>query len=618
MKRIMCLLLFCSLIMAGTGWGAPVPKTNDTVRLFDTGRHSDALVERTGWQDLTDAPSSRIASARDLCVENGRLTVAFRRGGPGAELYYTVGQEARRAAVVAPAGSGAGAPGRLRDVQVLENSAEAVRLQARFGKARSVAFTVRARRADLEITPGSNVPAILAAHQSAVAVMPDFFGDDLVFPAEQAGSDTLHLPPDNLFLLHMLEGGDAMLMCNWPAATQHVTTSVGPAGSERAFTSTRIACGAGQNLGLSVLAAPGIWHAMSCSDLTVYEDRKVDWRPPFRAAWRLDLRRSDKEANGLTDCWYNLYRRKDGKKYYLPISNHKHGPYWLTRTGIQNHSTRSVWYSGLGTLIYPFYVFKGDAFLRLPKFSGRNRHIKHDGDILIYPLLRGGHSAPDTVLPWDVLRDVFSGEHEKALGIERLTGRPPRDRWPATCGVTSNVKKIFSDEQERAQREKITNQLGRMDKFVVGIRARIQEYLDWADTVQTSLAQQARETPELAETVASLEEHTKWILTECDKAQPKMRTPEYAATLSAQLIALIDSDAPDKLEQCDQLGREIRVIGGTQDTFLGNCRKRVKMLRQRAGLLYATTDDPRVRTLAGAVRRRAQDVLRIRFAMEGK
>ncbi|MBN1673938.1 MAG: hypothetical protein JXR37_23010 [Kiritimatiellae bacterium] len=629
MKRTSGVLLSCCLAAAICGLSACAAENGDPVRLFDTGRHrevpwpADALVERAGWTELDARSFPRDALAHDLCLANSRLLIVFRRGGPGPEIYYRIAETLRLAAVVTPADETGRPHAALARLQARENNAQLVVLTAQFGGPAgaqpALEFTLRADRPDLEVRFGPNVSGCRLQHASEYAVMPDFFGNDLVWEARTGRSAPLHLPPDNLFLLHLIDHGDAILMCDWREEPQSVTTAPGSDGSRQLFMHTQIESRDAGRVWVSVLAAPGIWRDAPCSELSVLEDRKIDWQPPFRAAWRLDFRRNDEAGNGLIDSWYGVFKAQDGKKYDAPIPNRQYGPYWLAWPHIQNHATRNAWYSGLGDVIHPFCIDGREVTLRLPKFRSRDaRHITYDGMALVYPLLRADRTPAQAVLPFDILQQTLGDDCENVLDITDLKDRSRKDVYPATCGVTAKVKRFFDDHKEKEAKQEIMKELGRMDLFVKNMRARIEEYTGWAARMQQFYEARLRATPALADALQELAHVTARIPADFAEARERMQTPEDAATLSQQLIALIDDDQPDKIDRCDQLGRQIRIIGGTQDTLLGKCRRHTKMLRQKAGLLYAASDDPRLREIAAAVRQHTREMLRVRFGMEGK
>jgi len=590
------------------------------VRLYDTGRRHGgtisgaALGARQGWRRVADEQ----APTGDAWVENERIAVCFRQAAGAVELYYRLGQEMRLGASVSfggPLGQGAA---RVKALQVRENAEQAVRVELTLGSSPrpsgSVSCALRAGSPSLELQAGDAETTVRVRHASACVIMPDFFSDDLLLEPESVEAGPVRLPGDNLFLLHLIDKGDALLMCNWREKDKEVPVALRKRGEDKVFGATAIPCRPNEKLWVSVLAAPSIWRAEDSADYTIYEDKQMDWQVPFDAAWRLDYRRSDKSGAGLIDSWWSIRKDKDGK--YRAAKKHASDMYYFTWLGISNQKTRGSWSFGLGGNIYPFYTEGAKAILRIPKLRHKKMTYKHK--IFVYPWLRADHTPKDVVLPVDVLSETLGGDWREILGIQRLVRRPPRGTYPATCGVTEQVKEAFDDGKEKEKRDFIVKRLGLMDTFVKNHRERIDEYMAWADKMAAFYAAHKAAHPEQADLVERLANRTAGLTKRFESVKDRIKTPAYAATLSQKLIDLIDSDAEDKLEQCDQLGRQIRTIGGGQDGTLGALRAMTRQLRQEASLVVATDPDPARRALAAEVRARTQEMLRIRFGMEGK
>jgi len=589
------------------------------VRLYDTGRQhrkmlsGAAIRAKRGWR----AVGEKATMSGDACVENGRIAVCFRSAAGAVELYYRLGTQTRPAASLSFGGPIGQRAARIKALHVRENSDESVRVELELGtrlrRSGSVSCVLRAGSPSLELRAGDAETTVRVRHASACVIMPDFFSDDLLLEP-QAVETSVRLPGDNLFLLHLIDKGDALLMCNWRAKDKEVPVALREGGTEKAFGATAIPCRPNERLWVSVLAAPQIWREEDSADYTIYEDKEMDWQVPFEAAWRLNYRRSDKYADGLIDSWWNI--RKDQKGRYGAVKKHATDMYAFTHLGVSNQKTRGSWNNGLGGNIYPFYTEGAKAVLRIPKM----RYVKmtFKDRIWIYPWLRADHTPKEVVLPVDVLSTTLGDDWQKTLDIKDLK-RPARGSvYPATCGVTEQVKHIFDDQKEKEKRDYIAERIRLMDIFVKNHRARLDDYVEWAEQMAAFYAAHKAAHPEQAELVEQLAKRTHGITRRFESVKDRIKTPAYAATLSHKYIELIDSDAEDKIEQCDQLGRQIRTIGGGQDGTLGSFRATTRQLRQEASLVVATDPDPARRAFAADVRARTLEMLRIRFGMEGK
>jgi hypothetical protein len=111
----------------------------------------------------------------------------------------------------------------------------------------------------------------------------------MVYEAEAVRG--LFLPAEN-FCLHLLEGGDAMLMSVRQSGEQDDWLAAGGSRAEGGSCLSRIRCTKDKSVWLAFLESPAIWHAQSglASD---------DWKPPFPAKWR----RSFVRENCVADSW---------------------------------------------------------------------------------------------------------------------------------------------------------------------------------------------------------------------------------------------------------------------------------------------------------------------------
>ncbi|MBN1676373.1 MAG: hypothetical protein JXR37_35340 [Kiritimatiellae bacterium] len=615
-----CLFSVClSCAVAAAAAESPAAEMGQGVALFDTGRQhgtalsASAIAGKAGWQRVTDR-----APAGDACAENNRITVCFRKAAGAADLYYRLGNDLHLAASLTFSGANGRDAARITALHVRENSGKSVHLNLEFetgaGKGGSADFAIQADRPTVDVVPGDGLTSVLIRHASEYVVMPDFCCDDIVFEARTATNGAVRLPADNLFLLHMIDGGNAMLMCNWLDKAGDVPVTPREGGEPKVFGATALACGGQTRLWISVLAAPAVWHATDSAAYTIYEDKKMEWKVPFEAAWRLDYRRADKNGAGLIDSWWNLRKDEDGQ--YRAVRKHPSAMYYFTWISVSNQKTRGSWSWGLGGNIYPFYTEGETAVLRIPKL--RYAKTTYADTILIFPWLRADGTPKDVVLPIDVLSATLGSDWQKILDIRGLERPPAKSVYPATCGVTEQVKEAFDDHKEKEKRAFIVERLRLMDTFVRNHRERIEEYLAWADGMAAFYEAEKTARPALADLIERMQSMTAAIPKQFEGARDRIKTPEYAATLSQKLIDLIESEAEDKVEQCDRLGREIRTIGGGQDGMLGSFRSRARQLRQTAGLIAATDSDPARRAFAGQVRTRTREILRVRFGMEGK
>jgi len=272
-------------------------------RLFDTGAPSSvplpaqALGKRAGWSVV---PEGKLAHkfAGDAAFLNDKLAVVLRKNGPGVEVYSKTPSGLRRRATLIPRSATAG----LTAIRTIENSPAAVMLEAVFGtdggKGASARFRLTTGETILEARPGEGARRLLIRSNTRYVVVPDFFADDMVFGADTVDGSRVGLPAEN-FVLNLVEGGDAIVMCVWQSNQQNADVLLAGEGRERAVSGVEIECMKGKSIWVAFLEGPRLWHSRRFSDEDKKRDIALAWKPPFPAKWRVSLVRED----GVADSW---------------------------------------------------------------------------------------------------------------------------------------------------------------------------------------------------------------------------------------------------------------------------------------------------------------------------
>ncbi len=113
----------------------PKPALDPAVKLFDTGSTSaaplagGAIEKKAGWKAVPEDTTDH-AFAGDAVLTNGRLAVAFRRGGPGAEVYGWGQEGFTLRTVLAPAVESGNL--KLASLAIVDNSLGNVVVEATF------------------------------------------------------------------------------------------------------------------------------------------------------------------------------------------------------------------------------------------------------------------------------------------------------------------------------------------------------------------------------------------------------------------------------------------------------------------------------------------------------
>jgi hypothetical protein len=266
---------------------------NPLTRLLDTGGASaqplaeGAMAGQSGWNLVPEDTTHHVFSG-DAVLMNDKLAVVLRQHGTGAEVYArTAAGLTFRAEVRHSRPSSATQPAEA--LKIVENSSGAVVLER--GPAR---FRLTTGESILELRSADPAGFFNVRSCTRYVVVPDYFGDDMVFAPE--ANQNVSLPAEN-FCLNLIEGGDAMLMTVWQSNQQQVWLGETSGKSQPGGCTHRISCLPDKTIWLAFLETPGLWQAQIGS-------KNTNFKPAFPAKWRCSLMRQ----GGLAESW-DLERR---------------------------------------------------------------------------------------------------------------------------------------------------------------------------------------------------------------------------------------------------------------------------------------------------------------------
>jgi len=638
------LLAFCFVLQSPMVQSAEAALA---VQLFDTGTPSpapltpDALAKQAGWA-LIPEDQTKHEFKGNVVLSNGRLVVVLRQKGRGAEVYAVnpKGGLAMRAELVA-VGSGPAADGRggrartgtdereqggqlrtmsapptlsapsvlstpsilsiqsLSSVKILENNPGSVIVDATFkttqGGSLTLSYDLKLGQVFVETRPRSGVTALRVEAPCRFAVLPDFFADDIVADAAELAVSETELPSEN-FLLHMLGGGEAIVMAVWHPAGEDVRVSLDGHGQTRTITRSEIPYGKDGKVWVAVLNGPGAWHERDVAAGDADKIIPLDWKAPCTAHWRVDWRRDDQ----LIDSWEMMTQKPDGE--YV-----KHGWYgqpeafgnvdWL-------HGGRERWTTVLGRFQYPCWTDKdGKGYIQPIK----SQKLRFQGPALVYPINRVEETPLEEFTVVDVMRATLGvGPCEYILDVEgqkkTYEGRP-------TCACRTILDNIYTKKEQKQKRAEVLKTLDEVTSFVRHIRGRIEDYVVFSHEINAWFEQEKKKQSDLVPFLTAMQEITRKTDDYVAARKDKIQTPEYATQLFNDFRAnLVDYEGDDAAARCKRITAAVVQIGGSQDDLVGECRMVVKILRQRAALAMAA--DPRVAPVAKEVRRRTQQMLR--------
>ncbi len=536
-----------------------------------------------------ETPASFKGEAR---VSNGRISLVVPKNGAAAEFRSETATRARlRLAGVET----------LDRVALVEHGRGAATLEIGGKGPRgpvSARFKVKKGDITLEAQPGEGAEKLRVECPSRFVLLPDFFADDIVIDARKLPGASAEIPSEN-FLLQLTGGEDAIVMTVFENKEQDVRLSLSGTGDGRVADASEIEFGKNRKIWISLLEAPQIWHV---KEIKVEDAEKVvplDWKMPFRAAWRCDLTRS----NDLADSWDMLLQtQKDGE--YLK-------PSWMGGGPEKLPVTRKRWTTVLGSFEYPVWTdADGKSFVQPLK----PRKESFRGPMLIYPVNRVDGTPLDVFTVIDLVRNTLgAGPCEYLLDLE---GNRSEYKGRATCSSRDNLKRIYGAGEQKARRAEVDKILNDALIFVKHIRGRITRYVDFGHQIREYLAKEKKARPELKDGIAELEKIADEIDARFAAREDKMKTPDHVAKMNEDFRRdVLDYEGKDALDRCMKYALALVVIGDNQDELSGECRWVVKALRQKAGLLMAA--DPRLAPIAAEIRSRTQEVLKNPAGHEG-
>ena len=277
------------VLCAAAGAAAAAQRPGPLTRIYDTRERSkapwsaDALAARTGWTLIPEGNTTHRFGG-DTAVLNDRLAVVIRGAAGGMEIYsLAAGAACARAEIACAAGRSSTAGG-IGPVRIAENAAGAAAVTVAWGAPDPATVTLRLPMGQgiLEVSPGRRASVLNVATRARHVVVPDFFGDDMVFGPETSGQ--VGLPAENFFL-QLLDGRDAIMMCVWQPRRLGASAAIAaPASGRRARCSAAIDLVSGKSVWLALLEGKGIWH--QAPSLAGLKGEKSVWKPPFAGKWR--------------------------------------------------------------------------------------------------------------------------------------------------------------------------------------------------------------------------------------------------------------------------------------------------------------------------------------------
>jgi len=585
------------------------------------------LSKKSGWSKLEEDDTTH-RFERCAVLVNDKIVAVLHKEAASVDVYSRQTQGMKLCARLQPVCDGS-ADLRRTSLAVKENSRSSVALKVAFrsprGGPRQVTYELNAGVPFVKTTAGAGVEKLRVQAPCRFAVLPDFFGDDIVVDASAIPVPRAELPSEN-FLLHMVHGGEAIVMTVSESRDQDIGIALS-ATAPREIISSDISYGKKPYVWVAVLAGKAVWHEQA---VTVADAGKVidlDWRMPFAALWRVDWSTADK----VTDSWEMLLQHPDGR-YAMQDwfgQDESVGQRFGKELGPRdwNKSDRRRWNPVLGSFVFPCWVDNGGQGhlqpLKERRYTERGKVCNFAGAAIIYPMdrvktgpvgqvgnlpPRAPFSTPiESLTVVDLLRMTLGvGPCQYILDLE---GQKRNSQGVATCYGRDVINAIYERGAQLQNRAVIEEHLAATVAFIKNVRERIDAYVKFGREISAYLEEQKRRDPRHADFFDELLQVTKRLDQFFEENRERIRTPALAEQ-SAEVFreTLLTYTGKDAYQKCAAQMSVFTSIGGAQDGLVASCRMIVKTLRQRSGIAMAV--DPELKDVATEIRARTQAMLR--------
>lgn len=431
-------------------------------------------------------------------------------------------------------------------------------------------FAVIITDKSLQVTGSSGIKNLDAYIKTEAVILPDAFTEDSVVKPQ---GKSLRIPNFLPYFRVLANEGNVIVDCMRNARPADVTFR--KENDETIFTFPQ---SNGENMIFTFLRGKGVWTKVG--GLTT-EFKELEWKPPFSACYTASM-----PFRG-SRCSYPML--EPGNAAY----NYRAGRSFVTVRNLDKPNPPTLWHTNTSFISYPFIIQSGKVQIRLPVSSKgwiRAEDFSPD-DIYIYasgPIIRGKNV---TATPADQVFPVaYPGTSPQKYLPTYARGPFTMSRifaFPPTCASTNKVEKAFVNGTAKKQSLELRTQMNKMDLFVAGIRARIEQYMRWSEDMKIIL----KMLPDYDKEYAPLLDEFQKIY---DQFLPRMKQVSVCNALARKMRGLIDAEGDEEQleEDAKKLGRAIRDLGGAQDTCLGNLRSQAKKIRAKLlhSYVYGTPD----------------------------
>jgi hypothetical protein len=612
--------LFCS-------FGAePAPPSEPSTYLFDAPEAPAGalaapwLLNQAKWFRLEEDDTAYRFRGGPVFM-NDKIVAVLEKDTPLMALYSRQTDRTRLCARVQPICDGR-ADLKLTSLAIKENTRSSVSLEVGFvsprNESRRITYELNAGQPFIKTAASPGVEKLRVQAPCRFVILPDFFGDDIVVDAATIPVPQAELPSEH-FLLHLMPGGEAVLMTVSESRDNDIAVSLSAA-APREFVCSDISYGKKPHIWIALLGEKGIWREQMISPADAGQVIPLDWQMPYPALWRVDWSTADK----LTESWEMLLQEPGGKYMMQNWFGQKEseGQSFGQEFGARdwNKPNRQRWNPVLGAFQFPCWVDNdGRSYLQPlePRNKKREESPPFVGPVLIYPLDRVQAAPFQTPLEKLTVVDLV----RMTLGVGPcqfildLEGQKRNSRGVATCYARDVINAIYKEGSQLRQGPVIEEHLGACVAFIRNVRERIDQYVQFGHELTAYLEEQKRLQPRQAGFLDECLSLTRKLDRLFEENREKIHTPAFAQENADHFRAtLLHYAEKDAYQKCEAQMSVFTSIGGAQDDLVASCRMIVKILRQRAGIAVAL--NPELKDIAAQIRERTQTMLRNPTAYE--
>ena len=605
----------------------PAPPTEPSTYLFDAPASALRALAESG--NLSPAQTTRLEEDDTAhrfqgapLFANDRIVAVLESEGAAVALYARQAQGAKVCGRLQPVCEGRTDLKRT-SLTIKENSRSTVSLEVGFLSPRNescrITYELTAGQPFVKTTVTPGVEKLRVQAPCRFALLPDFFGDDLIVDATALPVRQAELPSEN-FLLHLLHGGDAMLMTVSESRASDIVVTLSTT-TPREIMASDIPYGKKPHIWVTLLAEKGLWHQRTLGPDEAGKVLPLEWKMPFPALWRVDWSRADQ----MTESWEMLLQDPAGKYVMLNWFGQKEseGQNFGQEFGPRdwNKPDRQRWNPVLGSFKFPCWVDPQRQGHLQPLEAPRNRKESgwpvFAGPAIVYPLDRVQTAPFQTPLEKFTVVDLV----RMTLGVGPcqfildLEGQKRNSRGVATCYARDVINAIYKEGGQLRQGPVIEEHLALCVAFIRNVRERIDQYVQFGHDMTAYLQEQKRLQPGQAAFLDDCLALSKKLDQSFEENREKIHTPTFAEqNVESFRTNLLHYAEKDAFQKCQEQMAVFTGIGGAQDGLVAACRMIVKVLRQRAGLALAL--HPELKDVATRIRERTQAMLRNPTAYE--